>query len=165
MKPTKEQLASVKWWDHYVGDQNYCYWQEKTKALHASKEKFNRSKLHEHGLVLLAKRPRPEWVPVLGSVCEIAASTEYLKISHKEGLKVKIYSRFIDDRGVTLFAFVAIDGKSGGVVTAECLRPKKTQREELIDIILMNSEAELDAATDTASIILGKYNLTEKDGE
>jgi hypothetical protein len=157
MKPTKEQLADPKWWDEQVFSQyKFCYWNEEGRYVH-----FTVSLIPEEEL--LAKRPEPEWVPVLGSVCEIAASTEYLKISHKEGLKVKIYSRFIDDRGVTLFAFVAIDGKSGGVVTAECLRPKKTQREELIEIILMNSEAELDAAAATASIILGKYDLTEKD--
>lgn len=71
-----------------------------------------------------------EWngtgLPTVGTVCEIAASTEFLKVGYPEGTKVKIYANFTDDRGVELAAFVDEIGKVGGVAIAKCFRPIRT---------------------------------------
>lgn len=72
-------------------------------------------------------------LPPVGTECEIAASTEYLKIGYPEGTKVKIYANFTDDRGIKLAAFVDSIGKVGGVATAKCFRPLKTERERAIE--------------------------------
>jgi hypothetical protein len=65
-------------------------------------------------------------LPPVGTVCEIAASTEYLKIRHPEGLKVKVYAVFTDDRGIKLAAFLDENGQVGGVCTEKCFRPIRT---------------------------------------
>lgn len=62
-------------------------------------------------------------IPPAGTVCEIAASTEYLKVGYPEGTKVKVYATFTDDRGVELAAFVDMLGKVGGVAVDKCFRP------------------------------------------
>jgi len=77
-----------------------------------------------------------QWVPEVGEEFEIAESTEYLTISHEEGLIVKVYASFTDDRNIDLFAFVTADGKHAGVCTAQCFRPIKTERERFIDLAL-----------------------------
>lgn len=74
-----------------------------------------------------------EGLPPVGTVCEIAASTQYLTIRYPEGTKVKIYSNFTDDRGAEMAAFVDPIGKVGGVATARCFRPIKTERERVIE--------------------------------
>ena len=72
-------------------------------------------------------------LPPVGTVCQIAASTEYLHISYPEGSKVKVYSNFTDDRGVDLAAFVCQTGDIGGVAIAECFRPLKTEKEKFVE--------------------------------
>lgn len=71
--------------------------------------------------------------PSVGDVVEIAESTPFLRIRHPEGHKVKIHSKFTDDRGVELFAFIDDLGKVGGVATARCFRPAKTDKEKVVD--------------------------------
>ena len=95
------------------------------------------------GRITVHKRPiaieDKEWLPEVGEECQIAESTEYLTISHTEGMEVKIYSRFTDDRGVVLFAFVALNGKQAGVATGLCFKPLKTaeelERESLLEVV------------------------------
>jgi hypothetical protein len=96
---------------------------------------------------------KPEWngegLPPVGCECEIAASTPYLNIKYPEGAVVKIYSHFTDDRGVELAAFVGAAGKVGGVCTAKCFRPIRTEAdkkrdaaiESLMRIVLGPSQA------------------------
>jgi hypothetical protein len=67
-----------------------------------------------------------EGLPPVGTVCEIAASTDYLTIRHPEGAKVKIYANFTDDRGVELAAFIDDAGRVAGVAIARCFRPVLT---------------------------------------
>ncbi|MGY4818017.1 hypothetical protein ACVNP3_18970 [Pseudomonas chlororaphis subsp. piscium] len=67
-----------------------------------------------------------EGLPPVGTVCEIAASTQYLTIRYPEGTKVKVYANFIDDRGVLLAAFVDDIGQVAGVCIAKCFRPIPT---------------------------------------
>ena len=79
----------------------------------------------------LTPRPTaPTWngegLPPVGTLCEIAASTDRLKVSYTEGAKVKIYANFTDDRGVELAAFVDEIGNVGGVAIAKCFRPIRT---------------------------------------
>lgn len=73
---------------------------------------------------------RPEWtgegLPPVGTVCEIAASTEYVKIRYPEGTKVKVYANFVDDRGIHLAAFVDDVGQVAGVAIEKCFRPIRT---------------------------------------
>lgn len=71
----------------------------------------------------------PEWDgegTVIGRICQIAESTNSLKISYPAGTRVKVYTSFVDDRGVELFAFVDVSGRVGGVVTAKCIEPIRT---------------------------------------
>jgi len=81
-----------------------------------------------------------EGLPPVGAECEIAASDKYIKISHPEGTKVKIYACFTDDRGVELAAFVDSAGSVGGVGIAKCFRPIRTEadrkRGEAIDALI-----------------------------
>lgn len=80
--------------------------------------------------VKLPQEPE-QWMPEVGEEFEIAESTEYLTISHEEGLIVKVYASFTDDRNIDLFAFVTADGKHAGVCTAQCFRPIQTEREKI----------------------------------
>ena len=88
----------------------------------------------------LAMRPDPAIEPVVatkavevGATYEIAASTPYLNIGYPEGTKVKIYSIFVDDRGVELAAFVCTKGKIGGVATPECFRLILTEEDKAVE--------------------------------
>ncbi|VVM35936.1 hypothetical protein PS645_00022 [Pseudomonas fluorescens] len=66
-------------------------------------------------------------LPPPGTICEIAASTQYLINRYPEGAKVKVYSNFTDDRGIELAAFIDAAGQVGGVAIAKCFRPTKEQ--------------------------------------
>ncbi len=92
-----------------------------------------------------------EGLPPVGTVCEIAASTEYLKISHPEGTKVKVYANFTDDRGVELAAFVDAPGKVAGVAVARCFRPIRTPEQ-------IAAEEREKAAKDMATLMTGHEN-------
>ncbi|MDW2743659.1 hypothetical protein [Atlantibacter subterraneus] len=85
----------------------------------------------------LAASQHPVWngegLPPVGCQCEIGASTPYLNIPHPEGAVVKIYSHFTDDRGVELAAFVDAAGKVGGVCTAKCFRPIRSEADKKRD--------------------------------
>ena len=72
-------------------------------------------------------------LPPVGTVCQIAPSTEYLHISYPEGSEVKVYSNFTDDRGAELAAFVCSKGKIGGVAIGKCFRPLKTEKEKFVE--------------------------------
>lgn len=74
-----------------------------------------------------------EGLPPIGTTCEIAASSEYVTISHPEGTVVKVYATFTDDRGVDLAAFVDAIGQVGGVATARCFRPARTPEQIAAD--------------------------------
>ena len=87
---------------------------------------------------VVSNRPTtPSWsgegLPPVGTVCEISASTEYLKISHPEGTRVKVYATFTDDRGVELAAFVDELGMVAGVAIAKCFRPIRTPEQVAAD--------------------------------
>jgi hypothetical protein len=85
----------------------------------------------------IATKRQSNWclgaLPPEGTVCEIAASTEYLSISYPEGAKVKVYANFTDDRGVKLAAFIDAAGKVGGVATGKCFRPIRTPEQIAAD--------------------------------
>lgn len=65
-------------------------------------------------------------LPPVGTVCEIAGSAEFFHNRHPEGVKVKIYAHFTDDRGVELAAFTDDIGQVGGVGIAKCFRQIRT---------------------------------------
>jgi hypothetical protein len=79
---------------------------------------------------LVQRPPKQSWVgeglPPVGVVCEIAGSSEYFHNRHPEGVEVKIYAHFTDDRGVELAAFTDGIGQVGGVGIAKCFRPIRT---------------------------------------
>lgn len=176
-KPTKEQLSDPAWWDENANPENkYCYIGEGTSE-YFFLDSFSGDLKHYRRVT---KRPEAKWVPEVGGVCQIAESSKYLKISYKEGLKVKIYSKFTDDRGVELFSFVSVNGKEGGVAVAECFKPLKTQREELIDIVAASLQKDdqevtglcnkskdmfISGAKEAVNAMLARFDLTEKDGE
>lgn len=78
----------------------------------------------------ITERPAPQWpsegLPPVGTECEIAASTEYLKISYPEGAKVKIYAHFKHDCGREFAAFVDSNCQVYGIGMAKVFRPVKT---------------------------------------
>jgi len=159
VKPTKEQLADPKWWDENADSRDeYCY-MDKTDG-----ECFTTWNSNDwvHGFELLAKRPEPEqWKPKAPSLPDIGAEVEIIdngSLVYGQGESGEVIGH-IENCAVVRMSYGL------GCFEASYLKIKKTQREELIDLIYMSSEIELDAAAATASIILGKYDLTEKDGE
>ena len=169
MKPTKEQLADPKWWDDNSKGYDYVYetgprWDGhnncKNTVEFAGPDGYISERyslvIDSNAWQLLAKRPEPEqWRPEVGEMCEVwVENAEYW---------AKITVLAVDKD--TIVWRNGTDRKSYRGTRISDARPTKTQREELIDLIYMSSEIELDAAAATASIILGKYDLTEKDGE
>ena len=82
-------------------------------------------------------------LPPVGTECEIAASTEYLKISYPEGAKVKIYAHFKHDCGCEFAAFVDSNCQVYGIGMAKVFRPIRTpeqiaadEREAAIDYMV-----------------------------
>jgi len=106
-------------------------------------------------------------LPPVGCECVIAESTEYMTVSYKSGTVVKIYARFVDDRGAHLAAFVDANGQVGGVGVWQCFKPIKTDQEKLIDELARELETtmrgtEHDAWIEDAEYLLSKFNITKK---
>lgn len=105
-----------------------------------AKDWLNGMVIREQYEAELAESKKVAWdgegLPPVGCECEIAASTRYLNITHPEGAVVKIYSLFTDDRGVELAAFVDAAGKFGGVCTAKCFRPLRSEEERKRDAVI-----------------------------
>jgi hypothetical protein len=146
MKPTKEQLASVKWWEENAKlKDKYCYMNEKTG------ECFTTWHFDDgvNGFELLAKRPEPEWVPGVGDECEF-------KHPQFGWTGCIIIGPFRDA--------IVCAPNGGGFYQGmpSDYRPVKTEREELIDIVNQRELAE-NKAEAIADAILARFDLTEKD--
>lgn len=147
MKPTKEQLADPKWWERHVFEHHdYAYWDDGNGIA-----TFSISPINEAGLELLAKRPEPEWVPEVGDVCEgmRAKVNKYMKC------KVLAY----EDR---MYVVMFLDMNE--LQWCNDLRPIKTQREELIDMVTLNLNMGAESSG-VADAILARFDLTKKESE
>lgn len=71
----------------------------------------------------------------VGVVYQIAESSDDCSHNEPVGHQVKIYSKFTDDRGIELFAYVDSLGVVGGIATAKLFRPIKTEREKGIEAL------------------------------
>ena len=144
MKPTKEQLTDPKWWNEKAGPHDkYCYRGVISGACFFSRD-FDDTVA---GCELLAKRPKAEWMPEVGE--------------------------WFLSRGREKMAFIGVHSGNGYVCETEdgglirllgfvgC-KPIKTQREELIDILISTGNLSEGMQADA---ILAMFELTEKDGE
>jgi hypothetical protein len=100
-------------------------------------------------------RSHEDGLPPIGDWVEIAESSAFLRIGYQAGTQVKIYSHFVDDRGVELAAFVCALGKVGGVATAECFRAIQTDREKAIESAEKLINALPTNQTETAEQVFG----------
>jgi hypothetical protein len=92
-----------------------------------------------------------EGLPPVGTVCEIAESSQHLSIRYQVGTVVKIYANFTDDRGVELAAFVDDFGRVGGVAIAKCFRPIHSEEDQAVEEIAKILQNDHQLVTDTYS--------------
>jgi hypothetical protein len=148
MKPTKEQLADPKWWDAYTNNAKYCYRDRMNNSI-----AFKLTECLDGSYELLAKRPQPEWRPEVGVDC----------IQKMGGGDRKVSITYVGD-GVGCYYDYKNEMEYTFSMRDSVFVPIKTQREELIEIIEANLEANVGLG-DIAGVILAKYDLTEKGGE
>lgn len=164
MKPTKEQLADPKWWDEQVFSQyKFCYWSEEGRYVH-----FTVSLIPEEEL--LAKRPEPDWKPEVGEWYEVESD---IRNVWKKAMYIgvdSVGSHVFDVEKRHLWRIDSI---------GTLVRPIKTQREELIDLVATALQTDdqdvtelcnksesmfMSGATKSVDAILARFDLTEKDG-
>jgi len=158
MKPTKEQLVDQKWWDENSKGYDCVFYLERNDEYLFADDNGEGSNFRliagGAGWEPLAKRPEPENKKIYWVAKVDCYGTPWNTDGPHES-----YSKA--NEGCELLK--QVNKKDKYIVTEMTFKKIKTQREELIDLIYMSSEIELDAAAATASIILGKYDLTEKD--
>ena len=154
MKPTKEQLADPKWWDENSKGYDCVFYLERNDEYLFADDNGEGSNFRliagGAGWQLLAKRPEPEWVPEVGEW--------FTSITGKK-------MAFIGIDSGNAYVCEIKGGKLTRLYDFTGCKPIKTQREELIDVICISNNISKDSAAATASLIMDKYDLTEKDGE
>ena len=155
MKPTKEQLADHAWWRRNTeSTDNYVLWSKERLSLISLENYIN----DIDGYELLAKRPEPEqWKPKAPSLPDIGTEVEIIdngSLVYGQGESGEVIGH-IENCAIVRMSYGL------GCFEASYLKIKKTQREELIDIIKCTC-ADYEEVADS---ILARFDLTKKESD
>nr|AKH46278.1 hypothetical protein [uncultured marine virus] len=154
MKPTKEQLADLEWWDENTKPEDkYCLIGEFTGGCY-----FSNHINSGGGYTVLAKRPKAKWEPEPMQICEINFPLHsWTKI------------QFIGMNSDGYFVCECMNGELEKFKADDIeFRPLKTQREEFIDRAARASKHFGIHLADIMGELYDagcRFELTEKDGE